>query len=280
MLIAVSGGADSIALLHLFKMVQKKSNLQLAVAHVNHQLRKESDADCRFVQDTANELNIPFFSDRQTWPVQNKRSVEEGAREFRYHFFHDICRKEGYQYLVTGHNLDDQAETVLMRMINGTGISGLAGIRYLSSQKNITIVRPMLYIPRADIRSALKQAGLKFKNDKSNFQDVYLRNKIRNRLIPYIRKEFNPSFPSHLVAIGEESQTASESINTLVSEVFNRHSVKTKDTCVFAVNQLIKFAMPVRVELYKQAYRYLFDSTKGLTRQLLHKADSLLQSEG
>lgn len=279
-LLAVSGGADSIALLHLFKMIQKKSHLELAVAHVNHQLRKESDSDRRFVQRTARDLGVPFFSDSQTWSAQKKQSVEESAREFRYHFFHEVCQKEGYQYLATGHNQDDQAETVLMRIISGTGVAGLGGIRYLSRQKNITIVRPMLQIARNDIRSALRQAGLKFKNDKSNLQEVYLRNKIRNQLIPYIQKEFNPSFSAHLVAIGEESQSVSESINTLVLQVFDRHSVRAKDSCGFTINLLMEFSMPIRIELYKQAYGYLFHSAKGLTRQLLYKTDSLLDSEG
>ncbi len=211
-IVGVSGGPDSVALLRVLFMLNKPKNLRLrlCVAHLNHQLRgMSSDEDERFVQNLAKGLSLPFLlkrSDVQAVAEQSRLSIEEAARAERYKFFAESARGHNASFIAVGHNADDQAETLLHRIIRGTGVLGLGGIpvkRPLSKDVPALLVRPLLFSWRKDILEYLGRERQDYRTDATNFETLYLRNKIRLELIPFLESRFNPNVKSALVQLGQ-----------------------------------------------------------------------------
>ena len=191
-LLAVSGGEDSVTMLDLFSKYKDMFDLNLFVCHFNHSLRKEADFDENFVKNLSIKYNLKFFSkkeDVEKFSYENKFSTEEGARILRYKFFNEVIESENIDFLATAHNKDDLAETVIMRILRGTGINGLIGI----TKKRNNIIRPLLDFSKAQIKNYVLENNLKFVQDNTNFLDVYKRNNIRLNLIPKLKKDFNPN---------------------------------------------------------------------------------------
>lgn len=190
-LIAVSGGLDSMTLAHLMHQLQ----YDIAIAHCNFKLRAdESDADEQFVKDSANQHQIPFFSTQfDTVKLAEKKriSIQMAARDLRYEWFNKILKKNQFDYLLTAHHLDDMFETFLINLSRGTGLDGLVGI----PQINEKIVRPLLIFKREEISLFAQKEKIKWREDQSNLSIKYHRNKIRHEVVP-ILKELNPSLLS------------------------------------------------------------------------------------
>ena len=187
-LVAVSGGIDSVVLLHLLK----QEKLTIAVAHCNFSLRaKESDADEAFVKRLAKNYKIPFFTKKfNTKKVAKEQSIstQMAARELRYTWFSALAKENGFTKIVVAHHADDQMETVLLNLTRGTGISGFTAM----NAQNGLIARPLLSLSRKDIESYAKKHTLKWREDASNAKDKYARNRIRHKVMPVL-KELNPS---------------------------------------------------------------------------------------
>ena len=190
-LLAVSGGVDSMAMLHLFK----EGGYRIGVAHCNFQLRGEaSDGDESSVVEECKRLAIPFFIRRfdiEDYARQHGLSIQMAARDLRYMWFDDIVKEQGYNFLATAHHFDDSMETILLNLTKGTSMEGLAGIPI----KNRNIIRPLLFATRAQVTSYAIQKGIKWREDESNATDDYQRNFIRHHIIPKL-KELNPSLES------------------------------------------------------------------------------------
>lgn len=185
--LGVSGGPDSTCLLDVFSKLQKKYALELSIAHVNYHLRgHDSDRDEKFVKKLAEKYKLSL--DILDAEIGEKDRSEEKLRSVRYDFFEKVREGNKFELIAVAHNADDQAETVLMRIIRGTGLNGLSAM----STKNGKIIRPLLEISRQEIVAYLKENKLSYRIDKTNKQSIYLRNKIRNELIPYLEKNFNP----------------------------------------------------------------------------------------
>lgn len=188
-LLAVSGGRDSIAMVYLFQAAQ----LNFGIAHCNFKLRgKDSDKDEKFVFDLAKKLKVPFYTtsfDTKTYAKTNKLSTQMAARELRYRWFAEIKEKNNFQYIATAHHKNDVAETLLINLAKGTGLSGLHGIK----NKVGEIVRPLLCFNRTEIDAFIEENKLPFREDKSNEETKYVRNKVRHKIIPELEK-INPSF--------------------------------------------------------------------------------------
>lgn len=191
-ILAVSGGPDSVFLLDVFSKIRKKYDLELLMVHVNYGLRgRESEKDEELVRKLAERYNIKVFVLKSPYPrakLLDKMPSENELRQIRYDFFEKVRKQHEFDYIATAHNLDDQVETYLMRIIRGAGLQGLSAIKY----KNEKVIRPLLNIKKSEIKAYLKENGLKYRIDKSNLKSVYLRNKVRNQLIPYLEKNFNP----------------------------------------------------------------------------------------
>lgn len=186
-IVGVSGGADSLCLLDVLFLLSQKHTFTLHVAHVNYHLRKTaSDRDEALVRQIAETYHLPcsVLSHKQT----SKNASEEELRDIRYAFFEQLRQKTGSQYSVVAHNQDDQAETLLLRLLRGAGLSGLSAMR----AKNNTLIRPLIETSRADILSYLKTRGISYRVDASNTDPSFLRNRIRHTLIPLLEKNFQP----------------------------------------------------------------------------------------
>ncbi len=193
MLIAVSGGPDSMALLHVLAELSEVLSLSLAIAHLDHSLRgMDSEKDAKFVRDRALSLNIPFYiekKDVRSYKAKYRLSLEEAARRVRYDFLDNIAAKTGCTKIALGHNANDNAELVLMYMLRGSGPRGLSGIPPVRNGKYI---RPLIEITRDEIKEFLSKKGIKYVIDKSNRDMKFTRNKIRHNLIPLLKADYNP----------------------------------------------------------------------------------------
>ncbi len=190
-LIAISGGQDSVVLTHLCKSL----NLNITLAHCNFKLRgDESDADENFVVNLAQELDIEVFLesfDTKTYAENEKLSIQMAARELRYHWFESLLKDLKYDYVLTAHHADDQIETILINLTRGSGLKGLTGIPEI----NDYIIRPLLPFSKEELESYAKNNKLNWREDSSNASEVYLRNKLRHRIVP-ILKEMSPDLVS------------------------------------------------------------------------------------
>ncbi len=188
-LLAVSGGVDSVVMTNLFKL----SGLNFGIAHCNFQLRgKDSDGDAEFVKLLAAELEVPFYTESfetKIYQKENKLSLEEAARDLRYTWLEEIRKTFNYNSIATAHHLNDSIETVFINLTKGTGINGLKGIPV----KNGNIIRPLMFASRNEIESFAESNKLNFRTDATNTENDFTRNKIRNQVIPVL-KEINPSF--------------------------------------------------------------------------------------
>lgn len=192
-LIALSGGPDSIFVLHFFNKFRKKFKIEISAVHVNHLLRgKESDRDEIFCKVVCKELNVPFYSYKKNIKALARKkslSIELAAREIRYSVFEKIVSSVGIDKIVTAHNSDDNAETVLLNLIKGAGLNGIAGIPV----KRDNIIRPILCLNKTEILNYLELHQFEYRIDQSNLTNEFERNFLRNQIIPLIKSKLNPS---------------------------------------------------------------------------------------
>ncbi|MFQ5587479.1 MAG: tRNA lysidine(34) synthetase TilS [Nitrospiria bacterium] len=206
LVVAVSGGPDSVCLLHLLKQLPPPYRLSLHVAHLNHQFRPEAAREARFVEGLAEKWGLPATIAAR--PVsdfckKNRLSKQAGARVVRYEFCHEVAKKTGAQWIALGHTADDQAETVLMRMLRGSGALGLGG---MPGKRAPHIVRPLIDCGRREIQRVLHKDNIPYIEDPSNKKPVYLRNRIRHHLIPTL-EQYNPNIKHTLCREAELLQS-------------------------------------------------------------------------
>jgi tRNA(Ile)-lysidine synthase len=191
-LVGVSGGPDSVALLQALVDRSAALRLDLAVAHLNHGLRPEADQEAEFVAQLAQRWGLPFFlekADVRAYRMRHHLSLEDAGRRLRLSFFRRLLERHGYEKIALGHQRDDQAETLLMRLLRGSGQLGLAGIPAAAAGR---IIRPLLQASRAQITAYLDARGLSAVEDRSNTDKAFLRNRIRSRLIPELERHYQP----------------------------------------------------------------------------------------
>lgn len=187
LVVGISGGPDSVSLLEILARLQKKYDLKIILAHVNYALRgKDSDRDQKIVEDLAQKYALELFV---LQPKLGKKNSEESLRNIRYDFFEKIRKENSCEYIAVAHTLDDQVETFFMRLIRGAGLSGLASMKFRSGK----IIRPLLNISKREILEFLKKNKIKYRIDKTNRENKFFRNKIRNILIPMLERNFNPN---------------------------------------------------------------------------------------
>jgi len=244
-LAAVSGGADSVALLHLL-VHSLPTKGKLAIAHVNHGLRgADSDADAAFVKSLSEEYQLRYFEHRIA--TDSTTLSENTARNFRYDFLVRQAEQIGFRYLATAHTADDQTETVLHRILRGTGLAGLAGIAPSRTRTPaVTLVRPLLHVRRETIVSYLESLGKTFRHDKTNFENHFTRNRIRNELLPMLRKEFNPQIDEALYRLAtlaaEHESVLPELLDGPIEAALLEES---PERVVLNVVPLLRFSLPV-----------------------------------
>lgn len=218
--IGVSGGPDSICLLHILNELKSELNFKIYVAHINHMIRKEADEETEYVQEFCNKLGIECYIKRiDVVKIANnlKRGTEETGRQIRYQFFNEILEKTKSNKIATAHNNNDKVETILMNILRGSGTSGLKGIEAIRDNKYI---RPLIEVTREEVEEYCKENKLNPKIDKSNKENIYTRNKVRNIVIPYIKKEFNPNIIKTINRLSEVITEENEYLEKITKQKF------------------------------------------------------------
>ena len=232
---AVSGGADSIAMLHGLDAVNRRlaRSWRLHAAHLNHGLRAEAAADAAFVAKMAESLGLPCTIkaiDVAALARQNRQTVEEAGRRLRYEFFEEAATAVGAKIVALGHHADDQAETVLHRIARGTGIHGLAGMprrRAIRAGSGIDIVRPMLGLRRSELRAYLDEQRIPYRHDATNDDtNAATRNQIRHRLIPLLRELVNPEIETALIRLAAHAERTRDAIRSFAEDALNRLQIR------------------------------------------------------
>lgn len=219
--IGVSGGPDSMTLLNvLINLKQKLGISKIVVATVNHMIREEAEEETKFVENFCESHGIEFYLkkvDVQEEAKSKKISTELAGRNARYDFFEEVLKKTGSNKIATAHNLNDNAETVLMNLLRGSGVSGLKGIEKIRDGK---FIRPIIECKRSEIEQYCLENKLNPRYDKTNNENTYTRNKIRNMLIPYIEENFNPNIVDSLNRLSTIATKEDEYIHKIVENSF------------------------------------------------------------
>jgi tRNA(Ile)-lysidine synthase len=254
LLLATSGGMDSMVLVHLFQ----KLNLNFALAHCNFQLRRtESDGDENFVADYAKHNNITCFItkfDTTNYSEENKLSTQVAARNLRYNWFNEILEQEKFDYIVTAHHADDVVETFMINLSRGTGLDGLTGI----PSKNGNIIRPMLPFSRKEIENYVSENNLQWREDSSNASDKYLRNKIRHHIVPVfkeINNSFLQSFQNTLEHLNQEQSLVNDAVQMVYEKVVSEENEQLK----INISALFQYKN-YKAYLYQWLYKYGFSA--------------------
>lgn len=234
--VAFSGGPDSVSLTHLLWSLRNKYQFKLHLVHFQHGLRDKQaeNKDLKIVENLAEKLSLPLTVKRisvQKVARKKKTSIEETARNLRYQYLTKFAKKYKFNKIATAHTLDDQTETVLFNLIRGTGLTGLAGIPVSRKENNIKIIRPLLKVTKKEILQYLEKENLSYAQDLTNLQLDYTRNRIRNELIPLLEK-YNPQIKKHLAHLAEtiagDKVDAEKKLDKILSNLLKKEKRKIK----------------------------------------------------
>lgn len=266
--IGLSGGPDSMALLYCLYEIQKDIDFNIVAAHVNHGVRGEDAlADQRFTEDVCNNLGIPYYTinvDMNKYGIEKGITSEEAGRELRYGFFRKLLKDLGEGKIAVAHNKNDQAETLLMRIMRGTGIDGLKGMEFKSGD----VIRPILNISRKDIEQFIEANNIKTVLDKTNLFPIYSRNKVRLELIPYIEKNFNPNIIEALWRLSQTSKLDVEFLENYCEERYKLMVKEVQENCIIIDSDLFNSQQKgIKQRLLRMFVLKLVGNLQGFTEQ-------------
>lgn len=280
--LAVSGGPDSICMLNILYDIQRKNcqnspsplatlaflaKFDIVVAHVNHMIRQEAIDDEIYVRDFCIEKGIEFFStsiDVQKLANNNKISTEEAGRNARYSFFDDVMSKTNSNKVAIAHNRNDKVETIIMNILRGSGISGLKGIDIIKENKYI---RPLLECERSEIEEYCERKKLNPRIDKTNFDNIYTRNKVRNVIIPYIEKEFNPNIINTFNRLSDLIREEDEYLYNVVAYKYKDMLIsESEKEKVLDLKKFNKQEKVIKSRIILYTISKLFNTTKGIEK--------------
>lgn len=276
--LGVSGGPDSISMLNILYELKKDnkmfSNIELFVAHINHGLRENAKLDEEYVKNFCKEKNIEcYIYHAKVGEVaqERKKGLEETGREIRYNYFNEICKKTNSNKIAIAHNMNDNAETVIMNIVRGSGLSGIKGIEPISGK----YIRPLIESKRETIEEYCEKENLKPRHDESNDINIYTRNKVRNVVIPYIIKELNPNIIDTINRLSKiakddleflDSQTE-KAYNTVVLEEKNDvYNGEKKATIILDLKKFNNESKAIQKRIILYSVNKIFGSTKGIER--------------
>jgi len=291
-IVGVSGGADSVCLLHVLAEWRKGLGIKLHVAHLNHQLRgAESEADAKYVSNLAGSLGIPITIDRQdvaAYRLERNFSVEEAARELRYAFLARVAREVGANRIAIGHTRDDQVETILMHILRGTGITGLCGLAPCSplaydsqgmslpaKRSNLLVIRPLLDITREETTSYCQEHHLDPRIDSSNRSLSFFRNRLRLQLLPLLR-QYNPSLDQALLRLADIAKEDNAFIEQQASELWDEVARQENNAIYLDRRQIASLPIALQRQLLRAAVTRLAGDTRDIEASHIEAARSLL----
>ncbi len=265
--VGVSGGPDSICLVDILYNLKKegKINFEIIVAHVNHMIREEADSDEEFVRKYCEARAIAFEAKKlniEKIAKSKKLGTEEAGREERYKFFNEVLEKYDGDKIATAHTKCDNSETVLMNILRGTGTSGLKGIQAVRDKKYI---KPLIEIDRTDIEKYCEEKELNPRHDKTNDENIYTRNKVRNILIPLIKKEFNPNIIDTLNRLSEVITIDNDYLEKETKKVFNELVIKQeKEEIILNLKEFNKKHEAIKARIILLCIKKLLGTSNGI----------------
>lgn len=271
LVLGVSGGPDSIAMLNILNDIRNDKKLHIEfdiiVAHVNHLIREEAKDDERFVKDFCKRINVPFYSksiDVQKVANNNKIGTEEAGRNARYDFFDEVLAKTNSNKIAIAHNKNDKVETMIMNILRGSGTTGLKGIEPI---KNNKYIRPLIECERSEIEEYCAQNNIEPRIDRTNFENIYTRNKIRNVVIPYIKKEFNPNIIKTMDRLSELVKEEDEYLENTVKSKYKELIVEEKEKeYIMNLKEFNKLEKVIKSRLLLYTISRLLGTTKGIEK--------------
>jgi len=278
-LLCVSGGADSVFLAHVFNYLKDELGVSLYIANLDHGIRGvDSKKDSAFVRDLAGRLGVRLIFKRFKFRKDKKHSVEETARRLRYGFFYDTAKKKKINVVATAHTRDDQAETVLIRIIKGTSIKGLTGIPPVRIEGKIKFIRPLIELNKTDILAIMRNRRFSYRTDKSNFDNKIFRNAVRNRILPFLEK-YNPRIKRALFNMAETLREDHEVIKHARDSYGGKIAV-CKGKVRIKINELMNVPKAVQKEVIRDAVAKLKGNLKRLTYGHWRSIRALLETSG
>ena len=276
---ALSGGPDSTALLVALTQIAKQLCFDIIVAHYNHGLRgTNSDEDEKYSQKLAKKMGLIFVSGKMDPKLRQKGvSPEDFYRQQRYQFLNNVAEDYNAQKIALGHNIQDQAETVLLNLLRGSGLEGLRGILPIREGK---FIRPLIEVSRSEIIDFLSAAEISYCQDSSNESDIYLRNKIRLKLIPYLKEKFNPAIVKNLAQMAEILRQDDDFIRNSVQEALESTYIQNQPDGISLNIEYVKGLAPaIRSRLFKEILEIMIPEKNGFSFSNIKALEKLAQTK-
>lgn len=264
--IGVSGGPDSICLLHVLYGLKEKLGIEIVVAHVNHMLRDVADLETEYVQSFCKKLGIECYvkkADILEISKTQKKGTEEVGRQVRYNFFDEVAKKTNSNKIATAHNSNDRAETVILNILRGSGLSGLKGIEPIRDNKYI---RPLINTDRQDIENYCNDNKLEPKYDKTNNENIYTRNKVRNTVIPYIKKEFNPNIIKTINRLSSLATEENEYLQAITKQEFENLLIEKTENIILDLHKFNSLNLVIKRRLILYTINEVLHTTNGIEK--------------
>lgn len=264
--IGVSGGPDSICLLHILYSLKQELGIEIYVAHINHMIRAAADTETEYVKEFCEKLKIECFAKKMdiiNLAKKEKKGTEETGRKVRYEFFNEVLEKTGANKIATAHNCNDKIETVVLNILRGSGLSGLKGIEPNRDNKYI---RPLIETEREKIEKYCKENNLNPKYDESNNENIYSRNKVRNEIIPYIKKEFNQNILKTINRLSEVATEEDEFLKKITKEQYQQISEKQENNIILNLKKFNNLDLVIKRRIILYTINEVLHTTNGIEK--------------
>lgn len=270
LVLGVSGGPDSISMLNVLREIAEDETIdlkfQIVVSHINHNIRKEAKEDEEFVKKYCDENNIKFFSksiDVEKIANNSKIGIEEAGRKVRYEFFDEVLKETNSNKIAIAHNKNDKVETMIMNVLRGSGLLGLKGIE----PKRGKYIRPLIEIEREKIEEYCEEKNLNPRIDKTNFDNTYSRNKVRNEVIPYIKQEFNPNIIKTLDRLSELVKEEDTYVEKQVEKAYQEIFIEgNNEEIILNLKKFNNYEKVIKSRIVLYTITRLFGSSKGIEK--------------
>ena len=274
-IVGLSGGMDSVCLLQILRLLQDHLDFQISAVHVNHGLRgAAADDDCRFVEELCRKTEIPlriFRADVGKMAAERGRSIEETGRDFRYQCFRTVLKDIDADKIAVAHHQDDLCETVLLNLCRGTGISGLAGIPAVRDE----VIRPLIDVSRKEIEAWIREKGFEYREDDSNMDVTYTRNRIRHEIMPALEMYINKAAGRHIAGLAADAAEVGAYIKAEARRFLEHFAENRGDRVIINIPELKLLPEIVQAEIVRQSIEQLSGSVRDISRSHLNAACGL-----
>ena len=264
--LGVSGGPDSISMLDILRQIREEFDFEIVVAHINHMIRKEAIQDEKYVKKYCEKNNIKCFVKRiDVIDIANNKKIgtEEAGRLVRYDFFDEVLKQTGSNKIAIAHNKNDKIETIIMHLLRGSGLSGLKGIEPIREN----VIRPLIECERKEIEKYCDENKLEPRIDKTNFENDYTRNKIRNIVIPYIEKELNPNIIETIDRLSEVVKKEDRYLEKVASNVYEKILIKQEPgQIILELKEFNEQDEVIKSRIILYTVKKLFGSSQGIEK--------------